>query len=326
MKIKQEHECFVLQGEKWKSLRYADIDPSSLVVYRQEGETRRVFPAQAYEYRDGKIRRAKGSPIPDFSASPFYDLKGFDHEKFSAWGNEPYMLFADYECCAAAEQTPEFRARELSRKNGMAGRLEKFFGARSGGEIRYTVFGDSISTGCEASIPQYTFFERFSRYAAQKFGVSVPIENVAVGGESTFEGVRRYRRDVLASRPAIVSIGFGMNDQNTIGGKLTVPPDDYYKNILEITCAVQDTGAQAVLISPCCPHPRWIHTSGRMDDYVAKLYEVSDRTGACLADVNALWKDELQYKQPDDLLRNGINHPTDYGHYLYFLMLKNLID
>ena len=147
MKIKQEHESFVLQGEKWKSLRYADIDPSSLVVYRQEGETRRVFPAQAYEYRDGKIRRAKGSPIPDFSASPFYDLKGFDHEKFSVWGNEPYMLFADYECCAAAEQTPEFRARELSRKNGMAGRLEKFFGARSGGEIRYTVFGDSISTG-----------------------------------------------------------------------------------------------------------------------------------------------------------------------------------
>ena len=122
MKIKQEHESFVLQGEKWKSLRYADIDPSSLVVYRQEGETRRVFPAQAYEYRDGKIRRAKGSPIPDFSASPFYDLKGFDHEKFSVWGNEPYMLFADYECCAAAEQTPEFRARELSRKNGMAGR------------------------------------------------------------------------------------------------------------------------------------------------------------------------------------------------------------
>ena len=80
MKIKQEHESFVLQGEKWKSLRYADIDPSSLVVYRQEGETRRVFPAQAYEYRDGKIRRAKGSPIPDFSVSPFYDLKGFDHE------------------------------------------------------------------------------------------------------------------------------------------------------------------------------------------------------------------------------------------------------
>ena len=326
MKIKQEHESFVLQGEKWKSLRYADIDPSSLVLYRQEGETRRVFPAQTYKYRDGKIRRTQGSPIPDFSASPFYDLKGFDHEKFSAWGNEPYMLFADYECCAAAEQTPEFRARELSRKNGMAGRLKEFFEARRSGEIRYTVFGDSISTGCEASIPQYTFFERFSRYAGQKFGVSVPIENVAVGGESTFEGVRRYRRDVLASRPDIVSIGFGMNDQNMTGGKLTVPPDDYYKNVLEITCAVQDTGAQAVLISPCCPHPGWIHTSGRMDDYVAKLYEVSEHTGACLADVNALWKDELQYKQPDDLLRNGINHPTDYGHYLYFLMLKNLID
>ena len=94
MKIKQEHESFVLQGEKWKSLRYADIDPSSLVVYRQEGETRRVFPAQAYEYRDGKIRRAKGSPIPDFSVSPFYDLKGFDHEKFSVWGNEPYSATA----------------------------------------------------------------------------------------------------------------------------------------------------------------------------------------------------------------------------------------
>ena len=30
MKIKQEHESFVLQGEKWKSLRYA--------VYTSQGE------------------------------------------------------------------------------------------------------------------------------------------------------------------------------------------------------------------------------------------------------------------------------------------------
>lgn len=117
-----------------------------------------------------------------------------------------------------------------------------------------------------------------------------------------------------------------MNDQNIINGKLTVPPEEYHNNILEITSAVQETGAQVILVSPCCPHPGWIHTSGRLDEYVEKLYAVSAQAGAAVADVNALWKEELRYKQSDDLLRNGINHPTDYGHYLYYLMLKNLTE
>ena len=118
----------------------------------------------------------------------------------------------------------------------------------------------------------------------------------------------------MPQKADIVTVGFGMNDQNIINGKLTVPPEEYYNNILEITSAVQETGAQVILVSPCCPHPGWIHTSGRLDEYVEKLYAVSAQAGAAVA------------KQPDDLLRNGINHPTDYGHYLYYLMLKNLTE
>lgn len=315
-----------MDGEQWKSLRYTHINPDSFVLYRQEGSERRVFPAQSYEICGGKVRRVSGSEIPDFGKSPFHDLKGFDHEKFEVWGNEPYMLFADYDCTAEKEQTPEYLARQISRGNGMAGRLKEWFGSRRNGSVRYLVFGDSISTGCEASIPQYTFFERFAAGIAQSYGISVTVSNAAVGGESTFEGVRRYRKDVLPQKADIVTVGFGMNDQNIINGKLTVPPEEYYNNILEITSAVQETGAQVILVSPCCPHSGWIHTSGRLDEYVEKLYAVSAQTGAAVADVNALWKEELRYKQPDDLLRNGINHPTDYGHYLYYLMLKNLTE
>ncbi len=323
--MEQKHESFVLERTSPKRLRYKDIDPASLVIYRQEGENQRVFAKSDYEFCNGMIRRTDNSAIPDFSKSPFYDISSFDHEKFAVWGNEPYMLFADYNYKADAQETTEYEARQLSLKNGMLGYLLPFFEEMRGKSLRFTIFGDSISTGCEASCPQFTFFNRIVEFLKKTYAMNVSVRNVSVCGESTFEGVRRYKKDVLGDDPQLVTVGFGMNDQNIINEKLTVEPGDYYKNILEITRAIQQAGAKVILIAPCIPHPNWIHTSGLMSEYVEKLYLVAKNTGAAIADVYHLWKSELGYKKCDDLLRNGINHPTDYGHYLYYLMLKNII-
>lgn len=81
-----------------------------------------MFPAQSYEICGGKVRRVSGSEIPDFGKSPFHDLKGFDHEKFEVWGNEPYMLFADYDCTAEKSRRPNtWRGRSPSGTEWRAG-------------------------------------------------------------------------------------------------------------------------------------------------------------------------------------------------------------
>jgi len=63
-----------------------------------------------------------------------------------------------------------------------------------------------------------------------------------------------------------------------------------------------------------------------MSEYVEQLSRIAKSRELPFADVCALWKSELESgKTADDLLANGINHPTDYGHYLYSLMLKTLL-
>lgn len=44
------------------------------------------------------------------------------------------------------------------------------------------------------------------------------------------------------------------------------------------------------------------------------------------ANVSELWQTELNSgKRSVDLLNNNVNHPTDYGHYVYFESLKALL-
>ncbi len=60
------------------------------------------------------------------------------------------------------------------------------------------------------------------------------------------------------------------------------------------------------------------------DAFVAE--NAAKELGCPYADANLLWNENLAAgKRPEDLLSNGINHPADYGHYLYYLALKQLI-
>ena len=57
------------------------------------------------------------------------------------------------------------------------------------------------------------------------------------------------------------------------------------------------------------------------------LRRFANKEALPLADVNRLFHSELEHgKQYRELIVSLINHPGDYGHYLYFLMLKELLD
>ena len=52
--------------------------------------------------------------------------------------------------------------------------------------------------------------------------------------------------------------------------------------------------------------------------------QVAREERCAFADVYRLWISIASRKKPEDLLGNNINHPNDYGHWLYFQALQGL--
>ena len=320
MKIRQTRESFVCAGEVPTALRYRSIT-GAVKVYSRDCE---FTEGKDYAVDGGSIVRLPSSEMPDFSKAPLYGIKKFDHEKFEVWGNAPYMLFADYEAEVPKNETTEEIAKKAAEENGNYGALSSFFDSLSG-ETEMLVFGDSISTGCEATSRDRAYFSLFANAIKDKYGIDLNINNKSIGGETSRNAIKRYEKVLNESEASIMILAYGMNDQNVFGKTRAVTPDEYYDNICTIASKAEDKGMRIVLVTPCEPHPEWVHTSGRTCEYVDVLRLVYREKGYAYADVNAVWREELKFKRPDDLLNNGINHPTDYGHYIYYTALKQLL-
>jgi acyl-CoA thioesterase-1 len=61
-----------------------------------------------------------------------------------------------------------------------------------------------------------------------------------------------------------------------------------------------------------------------MHDYAAATEHVVLETGCAHADVFNNWQAVAVRKKPEDLLCNNINHPNDFGHWIYFRVLCEL--
>jgi hypothetical protein len=112
-----------------------------------------------------------------------------------------------------------------------------------------------------------------------------------------------------------------MNDQN-VG---SVPLDRFHANLGEIVDRIRkDTPAEVVLLSSCLPNPNWHYTSGRMPEYGRMTGQVAAEKRSAFADVLSNWQAVVDRKKPEDLLSNNVNHPNDFGHWIYFQVLERL--
>lgn len=324
MQYRQLSESFVCDGFTPVRLRYPR-GVKDVNVYAVADNTRCEYEeGRDYTVTGGCIVRTHGSRFPDFSQSVFYGKNPFDHELYAEWGNADYMLYADYTAEVDPQELTENIAVAQAKANGQYGALAAFLNRFRNKPLRICVFGDSISTGAEATEIGKAYFYGFAREIDAKYNTESEVLMHAIGGESSESGRARYR-DVLRDKADLMLLAYGMNDQNLHDGRFATPPERYAENIQLITGEVSAAGTQAVLISPCSPHPHWIHTSGKTDEYVAVLSELSKSLHVPFADVYSLWQEELRYKSDDDLLHNGINHPSDYGHAIYAIALKCLL-
>lgn len=262
----------------------------------------------------GTLRRTPGSRIPDFRTNVLYGQLEFDHSKFPGFGNTPFFAYADY-----ALAQPERWPQQTSQVHLLKNTKRKL--AR-GEPVKIVAYGDSITAGGDVTRPELVFWQRWAAELHRRHPwTALMVVNGATGGDSTVQGFQRLQTKVLDQKPDLVLIGFGMNDHNKGG----VPVAQFEENLGQMINRIRgETAAEIILFSAFPPNPHWKFGSHHMQDYAAATERVASEAGCAYADVFHNWQAMALRKKPEDLLGNNINHPNDFGHWIYFRVLAEL--
>ncbi len=245
-----------------------------------------------------------------------YGKEDFDHSKFPGFGNGGYFAFVDYSF-RSSESWPV----QVSQVQFLARTQDKLI---AGEPVKIVAFGDSITAGGEASRPELIFWNRWADDLRRKYPTAqISAKNGATGGDTTAQGLERLQAKVIDEHPDLVLIGFGMNDHNVAGFGVPVP--QFHQNLRDmITRLRRETSVEVILYSTFPPNPKWKFGSHHMADYAAATQDVAREMGCAYADVFNNWQRLAGCKKPEDLLGNNINHPNDFGHWLYYRVFCDL--
>ena len=215
------------------------------------------------------------------------------------------------------DTSPAVRGEELARTRGLLKRKAP---------VTITLLGDSISTGCNASgwakaapyQPPYQDLLAMNLKAVH--GSAVTLHNFSIGGTSTDWGVKNIDK-VVATRPDLVILAFGMNDSS---GR---PAAQYRANILAMIEATRRTVPEAefILVAPMLGNADWITLKQELFPQYRDALASLCGPGIALADMTKVWSGMLKHKKDRDLTGNGVNHPNDFGHRLYTQVLSALL-
>ncbi|MFC5403204.1 SGNH/GDSL hydrolase family protein [Cohnella soli] len=322
MANKQQAEAFVFMKEEALPLRYKPIAGEPVSARNRSkavsGDSVEYEEGKDYiiDYDQGTIRRTEGSRIPDGTLHPLYGVSEFDHTKYPDFSNQIYTVYVDY-ATESETKGESLSARDIE-SSGWLKRLASKLAA--GEEAVYVVYGDSISSGGEASEESLAYFGRFADTLSGIYPEArIRIVNKSIGGEDTSGGASRVNEDVVPLQPDLVSIGYGMNDQNKQPVGNTTSLEAFEQNLRYMIDSIRKAGdTDILLVTPCEPNPNWQYTSGKTSLYADVIRRLGEEFGIGVADAHAEWTAELAAgKTHESLLLNNINHPNDYGHWIY---------
>ncbi len=199
----------------------------------------------------------------------------------------------------------------------------------AGQPVKIAFIGASVSVGAEANVwyshPAYsaedrTFRGRFIYGLRRRFPAAqiTPIE--AFQGATTVEYGLKQLPGVLAQKPDLILLDFGVNDlSGPVGGapKLALP--DYEKGMESLIEQARAGGAEVLVLAPGVIMP-WLknHAAQRQPEYAKAAIKAANKEGAAAADPFAEFN-QLSARgiPPWSQIHNWINHPGDLGHQIY---------
>jgi hypothetical protein len=184
---------------------------------------------------------------------------------------------------------------------------------------RIVFWGDSVTTGAEASSPSRSF----PALVASALGVDVEV--IAAGGSNSgqwlgvtplpdvFDPAEVCFERVAEAQPDVIVAEF-VNDAGFDMDTLAEVHKEWARRLGE-------TGADVIVVAPHLTGAVLMGTddlrTAEIRPQVLALYDLADREGWALADASSrwahLWREGIPHTT---LLVNGINHPDDRGHQL----------
>jgi lysophospholipase L1-like esterase len=194
---------------------------------------------------------------------------------------------------------------------------------RSNEPFQVVTLGDSITEGYNASgftktqaprnHPAYA--EGFARLLDETFPAQVTLSNFGVAGRTAGWGLKQLDR-VIAEKPDMVIIAFGMNDP--------VSSEQFQQTNQEILTRLQKEIPQAdiIFVSGMNNNSDWRDPT-KIPGFREALKSII-RPNVILADITTPWEKLLTRKNFSDLSGNNVNHPNDFGHRLYAEVLFSI--
>jgi acyl-CoA thioesterase-1 len=260
------------------------------------------------DYSKGTISRTPESRVPDFRTNMLYGREEFDHSAFPGYGNKGFFAYVDYSFApSAAWPVQQDQTALLPRSRAKLA---------EGQALKIVAFGDSITAGADAAAPSRVFWNLWAADLRRKYPrARIEVRNGATGGDTTAQGLQRLQAKVLDESPDLVLIGFGMNDHN----RNSIPVPRFEENLKQMIARIRrETAAEVILYSAFPPNPKWKFGSHHMADYAAATERVAREVSCAYADVFTNWQTMAARKKPEDLLANDINHPNEFGHWIYY--------
>jgi acyl-CoA thioesterase I len=132
----------------------------------------------------------------------------------------------------------------------------------------------------------------------------------AKGGENSISGAERFDRDVLALRPKLVMIDYGLNDR----GPGLVAARDAWSGMIR---KCQAAGILVVLLTPTSDSRiNMLDDNGPLAQHAAQIRKLASEFQVALADSFRIYQEHMRAGGKVTDLLSQVNHPNRRGHEL----------
>ncbi len=188
--------------------------------------------------------------------------------------------------------------------------------------LTVVTLGDSITRGVRAGVKANETFSAYLQADLRGKGVNAQVVNAGIGGERTNQALDRLARDVLARKPAVVTIMYGHNDSHVEPGRKVprLPAKEYRANLKALVARLRKAGIKPILMTPPCydksagKDGAGDHFNVRLGEYAAICREVARQEKVPLIDHFAHWSKAEKDGADLRTWTTDLYHPNPRGH------------
>ena len=189
--------------------------------------------------------------------------------------------------------------------------------------LRIVTLGDSITKGVRPGVTdEQTFAAELQRQLRSSQFPDAEVINVGIGGEMAGQGLKRLESDVIAKKPAIVTIMYGHNDSYVDAGKteVRVSIPRFRADLSQLVQRLREVNIVPILMTPPAyaeksgPNGIGEHCNIKLAQYAEVARQVAETLQVPLIDHFAAWSAVSKTGTDlNDWTTDGY-HPNPKGH------------